>query len=129
MVAGNVDVMFGNMPEFLGQIAGGNLIPICFGGTRPSPLFANLPMMTQWLPDYIVNNWFAIFGPRGLPGELSELWNKALRGAVAKAEVQKRFVENGIDTLMSSSAELKATIAADRKKWQEIIISAGMRAD
>jgi tripartite-type tricarboxylate transporter receptor subunit TctC len=129
MVAGNVDVMFGNMPEFLGQIAGNNLIPIAFGGTRGSPLFANLPMMSKWLPEYVVNNWFAVFGPRNMPADMVELWNKGLRAAVAKPEVQKRFLESGIDTLISSPAELKATIAADRKKWQEIILAAGMRAD
>src|SRR3979409_2505778 len=35
MVAGNCDMMFGNMPEFLGQIGGGGLIPIAFGARPP----------------------------------------------------------------------------------------------
>ena len=129
MVAGNVQMMFGNMPEFLGQIAGGNLIPIAFGGERASPLFKDLPLLSQWVPGYKVINWFGVFGPRNLPADLIEFWNKALRGAVAKAEVQKRFDENGIETIIGSPAELKATIAADRKKWQEIILAAGMKAD
>ena len=129
IVAGNVQMMFGNMPEFLGQIAGGNLIPIAFGSPRPSPLFPNLPLISQFLPGYEVVNWFAIFGPKGLPADLTDLWNKALRGAVAKPDVQKRFVENGMDTVIGSPADLKATIVADRKKWAEVIQSAGMRAD
>jgi tripartite-type tricarboxylate transporter receptor subunit TctC len=58
-----------------------------------------------------------------------ETWNKALRAAVAKPDVQKRFLDNGMDTVIGSSAELKATIAADRKKWAEVIKDAGMRAD
>ena len=32
-------MMFGNMPEFLGQISGGGLIPIAFGGLKPAPMF------------------------------------------------------------------------------------------
>ena len=129
IVAGNCDVMFGNMPEFLGQISGGNLIPIAFGSPRQSPMFATLPLISQWLPGYEVVNWFATFGPRGLPADLTSLWNKALRVAVAKPEVQKRFVENGMDTTIGSPDDLKATIAADRKKWSEVIQAAGMRAD
>ena len=74
-------------------------------------------------------NWFAVFGPRGLPADLTGLWNKALRAAVAKPEVQKRFLENGMDTVIGSPEELKATIVADRKKWAEVIQAAGMRAD
>jgi tripartite-type tricarboxylate transporter receptor subunit TctC len=129
IVAGNCDVMFGNMPEFLGQISGKNLIPIAFGSPRQSPMFPDLPLISQFVPGYSVVNWFAAFGPRGLPADLIELWNKALRAAVAKADVQKRFLDNGMDTIIGSPADLKATIVADRKKWAEVIQEAGMRAD
>lgn len=129
IVAGNVQMMFGNMPEFLGQIAGGNLIPIAFGSPRVSPLFPNLPLMSTFLPGYEVVNWFAIFGPKALPAGMVDTWNKALRAAVAKPEVQKRFVESGMDTIIGSPQQLKDTIVADRKKWQEVIQVAGMRAD
>jgi tripartite-type tricarboxylate transporter receptor subunit TctC len=129
IVAGNCDVMFGNMPEFLGQIGGKNLIPIAFGSPRQSPMFPDLPLISQFVPGYSVVNWFAVFGARGLPADLTELWNKALRAAVAKADVQKRFLENGMDTTIGSPADLKATIVADRKKWAEVIQEAGMRAD
>ena len=129
IVAGNCDIMFGNLPEFLGQIGGGNLIPIAFGSPRQSPMFANLPLISQFVPGFSVVNWFAVFGSRGLSADLTETWNKALRAAVAKPEVQKRFLDNGMDTVIGSPAELKATIAADRKKWAEVIQAAGMRAD
>lgn len=129
MVAGNVNMMFGNMPEFLGQIAGGNLIPVAFGAPRASPLFPGLPLIARWLPDFKVVNWFAVFGPAGLPAELVQFWNKALRTAVAKDDFQKRMVENGMENLIGSPDELKATIAADRAKWADVIKSAGMRAD
>jgi tripartite-type tricarboxylate transporter receptor subunit TctC len=129
IVAGNCDVMFGNMPEFLGQIGGKNLIPIAFGSPRQSPMFPDLPLISQFVPGYSVVNWFAVFGSRGLPADLTDAWNKALRAAVAKADVQKRFVENGMDTIIGSPADLKAMIAADRKKWAEVIQETGMRAD
>ncbi|WP_020697751.1 Bug family tripartite tricarboxylate transporter substrate binding protein [Reyranella massiliensis] len=129
MIAGNCDMMFGNMPEFLGQIGGGGLIPVAFGSPRPSPLFPNLPLISKFLPGFEVVNWFGVFGSKGLPADLTDLWNKALRAAVAKPEVQKRFVESGMDTIIGSPAEFKATIMADRKKWAEVIKAAGMRAD
>ncbi|TXL73831.1 tripartite tricarboxylate transporter substrate binding protein [Vineibacter terrae] len=129
MVAGNVNMMFGNMPEFLGQIAGGNLIPVAFGAPRASPLFPGLPLISMWLPDFKVVNWFAVFGPAGLPAPLVQFWNKALRAVVAQEAFQKRMVDNGMENLIGSHDALKATIAADRAKWAEIIKSAGMRAD
>jgi tripartite-type tricarboxylate transporter receptor subunit TctC len=129
MISGNCDMMFGNMPEFLGQIGGGGLIPVAFGSPKPSPLFPNLPLISQFLPGFVVVNWFGIFGSKGLPADLTDLWNKALRATVAKPDVQKRFVENGMDSVVGSPAEFKATIMADRKKWAEVIQEAGIRAD
>src|SRR5882762_1010352 len=129
MIAGNCDMMFGNMPEFLGQIGGGGLIPIAFGSPHVSPLFPNLPLISQVLPGFEVVNWFAVFGSKGLPADLVGVWSKALRTAVAKADVQKRFVDNGMDTVIGSPEELKATIVADRKKWAAVIQEAGIRAD
>jgi tripartite-type tricarboxylate transporter receptor subunit TctC len=122
-------MMFGNMPEFLGQIGGGGLIPIAFGSPHVSPLFPNLPLISQYLPGFEVVNWFAVFGSKGLPADLIGVWNKALRAAVAKPDVQKRFVENGMDTVIGSPEELKATIFGDRKKWADVIQAAGIRAD
>ena len=129
MVAGNCDMMFGNMPEFLGQIGGGGLIPIAFGSPHPSPLFPNLPVISKYLPGFEVVNWFAVFGSKGLSADLVGAWNKAIRAAVAKPDLQKRFVENGMDTVIGSPEELKATIVADRKKWAAVIQEAGIRAD
>lgn len=129
IVSGNCDVMFGNMPEFLGQISGGGLIPIAFGGPKAAPMFPNLPLISQWLPGYEVVNWFAVFGPRGLPADLTEQWNKALRAASAKPDLQKRYTDNGMEVLIGSPTDLKTMIVADRKKWADVIQSAGMRAD
>jgi tripartite-type tricarboxylate transporter receptor subunit TctC len=129
MVAGNCDMMFGNMPEFLGQIGGGGLIPIAFGSPRVSPLFPNLPLISTTLPGFEVVNWFAVFGSKGMPADIVDTWNKALRAAVAKPDMQKRFLDNGMDNIIGSPAELKATIAADRKKWADVIQAAGIRAD
>ncbi|HKU94839.1 MAG TPA: tripartite tricarboxylate transporter substrate binding protein [Vineibacter sp.] len=129
MVAGNVNMMFGNMPEFLGQIAGGNLIPVAFGAPRASPLFPGLPLMSRWLPDFKIVNWFGMFGPAGLPANLVQFWNRAVRTALARDEVQKRMVENGMESLISAPEALKATIAADRASWADVIKAAGMRAD
>ena len=122
-------MMFGNMPEFLGQISGGGLVPIAFGSPRPSPLFPNVPLISQTVPGYTVVNWFGVSGPKGLPADLVDLWNKALRAAVAKPESQKRFVDNGMDPIIGSPDEFKATIVADRKKWAAVIQEAGLRAD
>jgi len=120
-------MMFGNMPEFLGQIGGGGLIPIAFGSPKASPAVfqpaADLAVFTGVRCRELVRH----LRIEGLPADLMTLWNKALRVAVAKPDMQKRFLDNGMDTIISSPDELKATIVEDRKKWAAVIQEAGMR--
>lgn len=66
LTAGRVDVMFGNLPEFLGQVRSGGLHPLAFGGARVSPLLPELPLIARDVPGFEVSNWFGIAGPRGM---------------------------------------------------------------
>jgi tripartite-type tricarboxylate transporter receptor subunit TctC len=61
--------------------------------------------------------------------DVMEYWNKSLTAAVAKPDLQKRFVENGMETLTGPSDALAAVIVKDRAKWSDVIKAAGMRAD
>lgn len=129
IAAGRTDMMFGNMPEFLGQIRGGTLRAIAFGAPRRSPLFPDLPLISQTLPDFVVRNWFGIAGPGNMPAAVVARWNDALKTAAANPEFQKRMTENGMEIIVDSPAEFAETIKADRGRWSGVIREAGIRAD
>jgi tripartite-type tricarboxylate transporter receptor subunit TctC len=129
IIAGRCDMMFGNMPEFLGQIRGGGLMPVAFGGYKPSPLFPDLPLIGTTLPEYRITNWFSMVAPGGLSPELTAYWSKALGTATSNPTFQQRMVENGMEILYGPQEEFKKTIAADRKRWADVIASAGIKAD
>jgi tripartite-type tricarboxylate transporter receptor subunit TctC len=129
MVAGNTHMMFGNLPEFLGQIRGGNLIPIAFGGTKPSALYPDLPLIGQWLPGYRITNWFGLVASAGTPAEWVKFWNDALRQVAATPDFQKRMADNGMEILVGTPEEFRNTITADDRRWREVIQSAGIKAD
>jgi len=128
LAAGRVQFMIGNMPEFLGQIRGGALRAIAFGGSGPAPALPDLPLIRQWLPEYDVSNWFGFCGPGGMPAEILDAWNAALRRALAEEATRTRMVEAGMEILGSPVAEFQAMIARDRQRWGEVIRAAGIRA-
>lgn len=63
ITAGRTDLMFGNMPEFLGQIEGKGVRAIAFGAAQASPLFPDLPLVSQTVPEFKIGNWFGLVGP------------------------------------------------------------------
>ncbi|MBX6374012.1 MAG: tripartite tricarboxylate transporter substrate binding protein [Acetobacteraceae bacterium] len=130
IAAGRVDVMFGNMPEFMGQIRGGGLRPIAYGAAEASPLMPNLPVISKTgLPEFVVPNWFGVVGPGGMSPALVARWNAELNRALEAPEVQRRFVENGLQRLGGSQQDFLRQIAADRAKWGRLIRAHNIRAE
>ncbi|MGE0725152.1 MAG: Bug family tripartite tricarboxylate transporter substrate binding protein [Alphaproteobacteria bacterium] len=129
ITAGRTDIMFGNMPEFLGQIAGGGVRPIAFGAPKASPLFPDLPLVSSTVPGFTVNNWFGVAGPVGLSADVVAKWNEALAKVGADKDFQERMAKSGLDIIIGGPDRLKAMIEADTKKWGEVIHKANIKAE
>jgi tripartite-type tricarboxylate transporter receptor subunit TctC len=129
IAAGRTDMMFGNMPEFLGQIRGGGVRAIAFGAPAVSPLFPELPLISRDLPGFTIRNWFGVAGGPNLPPAVLARWSAALRTVAAQPDFQRRMTENGMEIIVGSPEEFRATIAADRKLWGDVIRAAAIKAD
>ena len=129
IVAGRTDMMFGNMPEFLGQIRGGGLRAVAFGAPKASPVLPDVPLISATVPEFKITNWFGVVGGAGLSADWVAYWNKAIATVAKQPAFIQRMTENGMDIMVGSPEEFKATIAADKKRWGDVIKSAGIRAD
>lgn len=130
IAAGRVEVMFGNMPEFMGQIRGGGLRPVAYGAAEASPVLPDLPVISKTgLPGFVIPNWFGVVGPGGMPPALAARWNAEINRALDAPEVQRRFVENGLQRLGGSRGDFLRQIAADREKWGKLVREHNIRAD
>lgn len=130
IVGGRVDLMFGNMPEFMGQIRGGGLRPVAFGAAEASPLLPDVPVMSKTgLPDFVIHNWFGVVGPGTLPPDLVKRWSDELNKALASAEVKQKFRDNGIQVLGGTQAQFQEQIKADRVKWGKVIKDHNIRPE
>ena len=130
IAAGRVEVMFGNMPEFMGQIRDGGLRPVAYGAAEASPLLPDLPVISKTgLPEFVIPNWFGVAGPGGMPPALAARWNAEINRALQAPEVQRRFVENGLHRLGGSREDFLRQIAADREKWGKVTREHNIRAN
>ena len=129
ITAGRVDMMFGNMPEFLGQIRDGGLRALAYGAPRPSPLLPALPVIGAELPGFEIRSWFGLAAPGGTPPAIVEGWLAALRRVGGSAEFQRRMAENAMEITIDDPVTFRGVIAADRVRWAEVIRRANIRAD
>ena len=129
IAAGRTDMMFGNLPEFLGQIRGGGLRAIAYGAPEPSPLFPDLPPISATVPGFVVPNWFGLAGPGNMPKPILDRWVAAVARVNADPLFQQRLRENGMTSLIQGPDAFRADIARDRARWGEVIRAANIRAD
>jgi len=128
MTAGRVDMMFGNMPEFLGQIRGGGLRAVAYGAPRPSPLL-DLPLVGASVPGFEMSSWFGIAGPANMPAPVLDRWVGALRQVAADADFQRKMTENAMEITLMGPDEFRTTIQRDRARWADVIQRSNIRAE
>ena len=129
LMAGRVQMMIGNMPDFLSQVKAGKLRGVAFGGDRAAPELPDLPLIKQWLPKYSVSNWFAIVGPGRMPPQILAAWNAAIQKVLTDSATQARFTGLGVEILGGSVEKFNAEIATYRANWAAVIRSANIRAE
>ncbi len=128
MTAGRVDMMFGNMPEFLGQLRDGGLRAIAYGAPRPSPLL-DLPLVSATIPGFEMSSWFGVAGPAQMPAPVLERWTNALRRIGADPDFQRRMTENAMEVTVTGPDEFRTVIQRDRARWAEVIQRSNIRAE
>ena len=129
ITAGRVDMMFGNMPEFLGQIRDGGLRALAYGAPRASPLMPALPVIGESLPGFEIRSWFGLSGPGGMPPAMVAAWLAALRQVGANPDFQRRMAENAMEITIDDPTAFRTVIAEDRARWAEVIRLANIRGD
>ncbi|WP_421990330.1 Bug family tripartite tricarboxylate transporter substrate binding protein [Roseococcus sp.] len=128
MTAGRVDLMFGNMPEFLGQIRDGGLRAVAYGAPRPSPLLP-LPLVGATVPGFEMSSWFGIMGPANMPAPALDRWTAALRRVAADPDFQRKMNENAMEITLTGPDEFRSVIQRDRARWAEVIQRSNIRAE
>lgn len=129
IIAGNTSMIFGLLPELLGQIQAGLLKPIAMLSANPHPLVPKVPLMRSVLPEYNNDYWYAVSGPAGMPKDKVDYWNQAINQALSTSELKQRLEQLALEPIGGTVESFQATIKADYTKWGAIVRSADIRAE
>jgi tripartite-type tricarboxylate transporter receptor subunit TctC len=128
LVAGTLDLMIDSMPSALGQIQGGNVVPIAVCGPTRNPRLPAIPTMTEaGIKDYQSIAWLAVFAPTGTPEAVVAKLDAAIKTTLGKPQVLQRAETSGLDGDYASSADLGNRIASESILWSQVIKAAGIK--
>lgn len=130
IVAGRVDMMFGNLAEILPHIRSGAVRAVAFTSVPPSPVLPGIPTIAQaGLPDYRADNWFGLGAPAGTSQEVVDRLNAEVNKLVKDPAFAEKLVSLGFQPTGGSVDKMKATILRDRAKWKVVIDTNNIRAE
>ena len=121
-VAGQVPIIFDNMPSALPFIKDGRLVPIVVAAPQRLSQLPNVPTFKEvGLEPVNRMAYYGIYGPKGLPKEVVDKINAAVKKTTELPEVKKRIEDTGSFVIANTPAEFAAQIAAEFDVYKKVV--------
>ena len=93
LIAGQVHVMFDNMPSSIEHIRAGTLRPLAVTATTRVEALADVPPLSDFVPGFETSAWAGIGAPKNTPGEIIDRLNGEINAALADPTIKARIAE------------------------------------
>lgn len=121
-VAGQVPMIFDNMPSALPFIKDGRLIAIVVAAPQRLTQLPDVPTFKEvGLEPVNRMAYYGIYGPKGLPKEVVDKVSAAVKKTLEDPIVKKRIEETGSLIVANSPAEFSAQIAAEYAVYKKVV--------
>jgi len=129
LLAGQVDMMFDNIPGPLGLMRGGKVKGFAVTSAQRHPSVPELPTVAEYLPGYQITSWGGICGPAGLPPAMVEKLSALTKKALESPAIKEAFDKQGATNIWMNPADTAAYRAADEKRLAPIIKASGAKVE
>ena len=121
-VAGQVPMIFDNMPSALPFIKDGRLIAIVVAAPQRLTQLPNVPTFKEvGLEPVNRMAYYGIYGPKGLPKEVVDKVNSAVRKTLEDPAVKKRIEDTGSLIVANTPEQFAAQIAAEFEVYKQVV--------
>jgi len=121
LMAGEVNLMFDNLPSALGLIQGGKLKALAVTTPQRSSVLPQVPTMEEaGLKGYQVFAWFGLAAPAGVPAPVLQKIEQALERVAGQAEVKSAMQKAGAEPAWANAQGLAAFMKADAAQWKKV---------
>jgi tripartite-type tricarboxylate transporter receptor subunit TctC len=128
LIAGRVDTAYLTIPPTLQLIRDGKVRAIAVTGPKRSPSMPDVPTIAEsGLAGYETVLWQAIYAPAATPAAIVGRLNNEVNAILHEGDVVAALAKVGVEAEPSTQDEFAARLAAEIKKWREVIVSAGIK--
>ncbi|MEO8739881.1 MAG: tripartite tricarboxylate transporter substrate binding protein [Casimicrobiaceae bacterium] len=108
----------------------GTLRALAITGETRSSSFPNVPTAKEaGLPNFVIYGWQGVLAPAGTPAAVIDRLTAAIKQTLATPELNAKLAGQGTYPAFMPAPEFVSFIAAERKRWTEVITRAKIVAD
>jgi tripartite-type tricarboxylate transporter receptor subunit TctC len=129
VMGGEVAVMFGG-GSATPLVQAGKLRALAISGRKRSPIFPDLPSISEIYPAYDVTIWQGLFVPAATPPSVISRLRAAVKAAVGQPEFAEKLAAAGSgEPFATSPDEMVALIHADSERFGKVVRASGLRVE
>jgi tripartite-type tricarboxylate transporter receptor subunit TctC len=125
VIGEHVDLLWMGAVSGAPLIKSGKVKAFAFGGPKRSPLAPDVPSIAELgYAEIDAPLWHALFAPAGTPQPVIQKINEALQKIVANPNVEKVFIETGVEAFpqgQRSSDAAGTFVKNERDRWRKVI--------
>jgi tripartite-type tricarboxylate transporter receptor subunit TctC len=127
LLGGHVEMIFSGVPALLPHIQNGRVRAIAIGSLKRFPALPQVPTFDDsGLKGYEATTWFGMLAPAKTPKEIVSRLNVEVDKAIKSADIQQRFVNEGLEPMGGSPEAFTRFMRAEIAKYAKVIKAAGI---
>jgi tripartite-type tricarboxylate transporter receptor subunit TctC len=127
LIGGQIDFGTLALPSVQQHLASGALRAIGMGGAQRTPAAPNIPtFVEQGLPNYVVEAWFGVIGPKGMSAADTKRVRDALIAAFDDPAVKEAMVKQGNVIDISTTDFAQQYFKTEKDRYAKLVKKAGI---
>ena len=122
LLAGQVQMMFDNLPSVLQLIRSGQLRALAVTTAERDPQLPDTPTIAETgLSGFDTSAWFALLAPKATPDSVRAEIERATIAILTTPDTRERLRAAGIDVTADGSVALQKRILDETQMWRDVI--------
>ena len=130
LLSGQVELNFESPPNVLQHVKAGKLKALAITSAKRSALMPDVPTIAEaGVAGYEIIQWFAVFGPPGMPKPIVDKLNAEINAIMKTPEFVEKVQSQGGTVHGGTAESLAAYVKTDSAKWEKLVRTANIKLE